>query len=96
VFLYEGFTFVYAIALALLKLFEDVILEQDKLEDLFQFLTSFKTSKREISLDPDNIIKTALGMKDKVKKSLKSFEREYNLQNKSDNPTQEDKQGTIN
>jgi len=84
VVLFEGFTFVYAIALALIKLFEDVILELDGLDELFTFLTSFKTNKKPITLDPDIIIKTAIGLKDKIKKSLKSLEREFVLHNKTE------------
>jgi len=80
VFLFEGFNFVYCVALGLLKLFEDTLLQMDTLEEIFAFLTTFKSGNKKISLDPDQIVKTAIGMKDKVKKSLKSLEKEYEIQ----------------
>jgi len=85
IFLEKGFVFVYQVALALFKIYEDTLLKTEKLEDLFTFLTTFKMTTEKIVLDPDQIIKVAKGVKDKVNKSLKIFEKEYETQKKNDN-----------
>jgi len=77
-FLFEGFNFAYAVALAVFKLYEEEMLEMEEVV-LFQFLTGFKSPKKKIVVDADQLIKTAVGLKDRVRKSLKHLEKDYQI-----------------
>ena len=88
VFLYEGFHFIYAVGLALIKLNADKIVQMG-FEELFPFL-KFAHLKKE-DLDIDEIIKKANAYKEIVKRSMKRLEREFEKSKKQAVPNDKKK-----
>lgn len=76
VFLFEGYHYTFAVALALIKIYADKMLEMP-FEELFQFLKlqHLKNSKNE--LDVEELLKKANSYKEGIKRDMKSYERAY-------------------
>jgi len=81
VFLYEGFPFVYAVAVALLKIHEEKLMTAE-FEDLFALLQfkNNKVSSKITTVDGEYLMKFANGLKEKMKRNILTFEKEYDEQ----------------
>eukprot|EP01119_Soliformovum_irregulare_P001378 TRINITY_DN1109_c0_g2_i3.p1 TRINITY_DN1109_c0_g2~~TRINITY_DN1109_c0_g2_i3.p1 ORF type:complete len:798 (-),score=245.78 TRINITY_DN1109_c0_g2_i3:36-2429(-) len=75
ILLFEGFYFMYAVALAIFKIYEEQLLKME-FEELFAFLT-FSDQQAKRDLDVELVLRTANVLKKKVKKFVKVKEKEY-------------------
>jgi len=76
IYLFEGFHFIFAVGLALIKIFHDKILQMN-FEDLFQFMKMNHLKEKKTDLDVEELIKKANSYKEVVKRSLKSLNKQY-------------------
>eukprot|EP01117_Protostelium_nocturnum_P005997 TRINITY_DN2159_c0_g1_i1.p1 TRINITY_DN2159_c0_g1~~TRINITY_DN2159_c0_g1_i1.p1 ORF type:complete len:775 (+),score=217.47 TRINITY_DN2159_c0_g1_i1:271-2595(+) len=78
VFLCEGFHFLFAISLALFKMFENEILKMP-FEELFPFLKFDHGSMQGAAakINPDELLRIANGLKDKIKRALPGYNQAY-------------------
>eukprot|EP00027_Filamoeba_sp_ATCC50430_P000613 CAMPEP_0168544822 /NCGR_PEP_ID=MMETSP0413-20121227/2626_1 /TAXON_ID=136452 /ORGANISM="Filamoeba nolandi, Strain NC-AS-23-1" /LENGTH=678 /DNA_ID=CAMNT_0008574871 /DNA_START=489 /DNA_END=2525 /DNA_ORIENTATION=- len=76
-FLFEGFHFSYAVVIAIFKLFENELLSLS-FEPLWSFL-QFNGNTRENApvIDVEQLMRIANGVKEKIKRSLKGLEKEF-------------------
>jgi len=77
VFLLEGFSFVYAIALSIFKIYEDKLITLP-FEELFQFLQfNHQGHKKIMEEEETQLLHIANSLKEKVKKQVEGFEKDY-------------------
>eukprot|EP01117_Protostelium_nocturnum_P005613 TRINITY_DN2022_c2_g3_i1.p1 TRINITY_DN2022_c2_g3~~TRINITY_DN2022_c2_g3_i1.p1 ORF type:complete len:411 (+),score=154.97 TRINITY_DN2022_c2_g3_i1:300-1532(+) len=73
--LFEGFYYVYVIALSLLTIYEDQLLSMS-FDELIQFL-QFSCKKLEVEPDVEEVLRIAGRIKDTVQPNILLFEKEY-------------------
>jgi len=76
IFLFEGFHFIYAVGLALIKIHSDKILTLE-FEELFAFMKFNHLKENNTEIDEEELIKKANSYKETVKRSLKGLEKSY-------------------